>query len=481
MPMKNKKSFRATKGFGSKRTQLIIFAILFGMTGAWLLRSTFAATAFSDNFESYPTGLITSEYTYWNPTSSSAKKNANWDVTSGALFAATLNNEHVAYSGYPTYNTSIGPSPTVTSGNDSAIFRATTTSSNIGNADVSFRLFNKQMVTTSGTPAVAWDGIHVFLRYLSEYNLYYASVNRRDGALAIKKKIPGGTSNGGTYYTLADTSANKYPIPYNTWQNIKTTIRTNADNSVTIQIFANGVLLLSATDNGSIGGPAITSPGKSGIRGDNDEFYFDDFLVNNPDVVDPTPPQPPTTTDTTLPVTSLTSPVNGATLTGQVKLTATASDNMSVAKVEFYDGPTLVGATNTAPYAFTWDTTKVSNGTHSLTAKAYDASQNVGVSNSAAVTVSNTTTAPDTITPVVRITSPLNGAVVGKKVSIKATATDNTKVAKMYVYVDGVLKSNSSTGSISTSTSVNSGTHTITVTAVDAAGNIGRSAITVRR
>ena len=484
MSKKSKKPLQSNKsssGFGNKRTRLIIFAVIFASIGVWLVRSSFAAIAFSDNFETYPTGLITSEYTYWNPTSSSAKKNANWDVTSGALFAATLNNEQVAYSGYPTYNTSIGPNPTTTSGNDSAIFRATTTASNIKNADVSFRLYNKQMVTTSGTPAVAWDGIHVFLRYLNEANLYYASVNRRDGALAIKKKVPGGTSNGGTYYTLAGTSANAYPIPYNTWQNIKTTIRTNADNSVTIQIFSNGTLLLSCVDNGSIGGPAITDPGKSGIRGDNDEFYFDDFSVDNPDATDTPPTPPPVTPDTTAPTTSITSPSNGSTISGQVKLTANASDNTSVAKVEFYDGSTLIGATNTAPYTFTWDTTKISNGAHSLTTKAYDEAQNVGVSGVITTTIKNTTVTPDTITPVVQITSPQNGAVVGSKVSVKATATDNVKIAKMYVYLDGVLKSNSSKGSMSTSVGISTGTHTIMVTAVDTAGNIGRSSVTVRR
>lgn len=37
-------------------------------------------------------------------------------------------------------------------------------------------------------------------------HLFYASVNRCDQTVAIKKKMPGGSSNGGTYFTLASGS-----------------------------------------------------------------------------------------------------------------------------------------------------------------------------------------------------------------------------------------------------------------------------------
>src|SRR5262249_38328367 len=53
-----------------------------------------------------------------------------------------------------------------------------------------------------------------------------------------------------------------------------------------------------------------------------------------------------------------------------------ASDNVSVTKVEFYDGTSLVGAAFTAPYTYDWAVSASGNGTHSWTAKAYDAAGN---------------------------------------------------------------------------------------------------------
>jgi hypothetical protein len=93
--------------------------------------------------------------------------------------------------------------------------------------------------------------------------------------------------------------------------------------------------------------------------------------------------------DTTRPTTSLTAPAAGATLTGTVTVSANASDNVGVTKVEFYRGTTLIGTDTTAPYSTSWNTTGVANGSYSLTSKAYDAAGNVGTSAARSVTVSN--------------------------------------------------------------------------------------------
>ncbi len=94
-------------------------------------------------------------------------------------------------------------------------------------------------------------------------------------------------------------------------------------------------------------------------------------------------------TDTTRPTISITAPGNGSTQSGTVTITANASDNVMVTKVEFLiDG--VVKATDTSnPYSYNWDTTTVSNGSHNLLAKAYDAAGNVGSSSIVTVTVSN--------------------------------------------------------------------------------------------
>ncbi len=93
--------------------------------------------------------------------------------------------------------------------------------------------------------------------------------------------------------------------------------------------------------------------------------------------------------DFTAPTVSLTAPTAGATLSRTVTLSATASDDVSVTRVEFYVGGTLVGTDTSAPYSVTWDSTRVANGTHILTAKAYDAAGNVGTGAGVSVTVKN--------------------------------------------------------------------------------------------
>lgn len=96
------------------------------------------------------------------------------------------------------------------------------------------------------------------------------------------------------------------------------------------------------------------------------------------------------TGDTVAPTVSLTAPTAGSTLTGSVTVSANATDNIGVDSVDFYAGTTLIGSDNTAPYSISWNTTAVTNGTYSITAKAKDGAGNVGTSASVSVSVSNT-------------------------------------------------------------------------------------------
>jgi|GEM_PF-2110462 VCBS repeat-containing protein len=98
------------------------------------------------------------------------------------------------------------------------------------------------------------------------------------------------------------------------------------------------------------------------------------------------------TPDATAPTTSITSPANGATVSGSINVQASASDNIGVTKVEFYLDGTLKSTATTSPYAWSWATTASANGSHTLTTKAYDAAGNVGTSSAVAVTVSNAVT-----------------------------------------------------------------------------------------
>jgi hypothetical protein len=95
-------------------------------------------------------------------------------------------------------------------------------------------------------------------------------------------------------------------------------------------------------------------------------------------------------TDTTAPTVNVTSPAGGSTVSGSVSVGGSASDNVGVTRVEFYrDGNILVGSDSTSPYSVSDDTTGVSNGSHSYSAKAFDAAGNSTTSASVSVTVSN--------------------------------------------------------------------------------------------
>jgi chitodextrinase len=96
------------------------------------------------------------------------------------------------------------------------------------------------------------------------------------------------------------------------------------------------------------------------------------------------------TPDTTPPTVSITSPANGATVSGTINVSASASDNVGVVGVQFLrDGANLGAEDTVAPYSISWDTTTVANGSHTLSARATDAAGNQSTSSLILVTVSN--------------------------------------------------------------------------------------------
>jgi hypothetical protein len=95
------------------------------------------------------------------------------------------------------------------------------------------------------------------------------------------------------------------------------------------------------------------------------------------------------TNDTTPPTTAITAPATGSTVSGTVPVSASASDDVGVTKVEFYVGATRIGTDTTAPYSLSWNTTTGANGIQLLTSKAYDASGKVTTSATVGVTVRN--------------------------------------------------------------------------------------------
>ncbi len=101
-----------------------------------------------------------------------------------------------------------------------------------------------------------------------------------------------------------------------------------------------------------------------------------------------------TAPDAIAPTVSITAPTNGATVSGTITVSASASDNVGVVGVQFkLDGANLGTEDTTSPYSISWNSTTTTNGSHSLTATARDAAGNSTTSSPAtAVTVSNVST-----------------------------------------------------------------------------------------
>jgi uncharacterized protein (TIGR03118 family) len=93
--------------------------------------------------------------------------------------------------------------------------------------------------------------------------------------------------------------------------------------------------------------------------------------------------------DVIAPTVTLTAPAQGATVSGSATLTATASDNVGVASVQFFAGTRSIGTATAAPYAVSWDTTTAAAGSVSITAQAKDAAGNSGTSAAVSVSVAN--------------------------------------------------------------------------------------------
>lgn len=88
------------------------------------------------------------------------------------------------------------------------------------------------------------------------------------------------------------------------------------------------------------------------------------------------------------PTATITSPADGAVFAWKptITVTATASDtDGNVTKVEFRDGPTVLGQDTSAPYSFTWR--NVATGNHVLTARATDNAGAITTSSPVGITV----------------------------------------------------------------------------------------------
>jgi hypothetical protein len=179
--------------------------------------------------------------------------------------------------------------------------------------------------------------------------------------------------------------------------------------------------------------------------------------------------------DTTPPTLSLTAPANGSTVSGVVIVSATASDNIGVAGVQFkLEGAKLGAEDLSSPYALSWDTSAAANGSHTLTAVARDYNGNTATAATVTVSISNDKAAP--VLSVIAATALTTGG---------ATITWTTNEVSDSQVEYGTTTSYGSTTSLNTTfltahsvalTGLNAGTlYHYRVRSRDAAGNLAVS------
>ena len=101
--------------------------------------------------------------------------------------------------------------------------------------------------------------------------------------------------------------------------------------------------------------------------------------------------------DTTPPTVSITSPVSGQTVNEIITITVTTQDNEGISKVEFFIDDSLHFTDTESPYEYEWDTTKETDGDHTIKVNSYDLSENMTESQPVLVKVDNDSFSPTQI------------------------------------------------------------------------------------
>jgi thermitase len=190
--------------------------------------------------------------------------------------------------------------------------------------------------------------------------------------------------------------------------------------------------------------------------------------------------------DTTPPVVEITDPASGATVEGAVTVNVAASDNVAVSQVDLFVDGAFFSSDTAAPFGFSWDSGTYADGSHEITAVAYDSAGNSSQSTPVTLIVDNQPIGADTTAPAVSITSPREGSSTKRTVNVQVAASDDRGVTKVEFYLDGeiarIVIATQDTYSWRWRTSgAASGTHLIVVKAIDDAGNEGTDSVTVQK
>lgn len=180
--------------------------------------------------------------------------------------------------------------------------------------------------------------------------------------------------------------------------------------------------------------------------------------------------------DMTAPSVDITAPMNGATVSGSVMLSAAAMDDFGVTRVQFFVDTTMVGEATTPPYEVSWNSGSVNPGMHSISARAFDAAGNEGRDEDTIINVEES--AEDTTPPMVSFSDPSEGSVLTGFANITVEATDDVGTTQVLLFAGDDLIGTDFRAPYEflwDTSIVPPGAYTLSARAFDAAGNLGQA------
>jgi hypothetical protein len=165
-------------------------------------------------------------------------------------------------------------------------------------------------------------------------------------------------------------------------------------------------------------------------------------------------------------------PAANQTVSGMVNITAIASDNVSINRVEFYHNYELEFLVTSYPYQYEWNSTNVEDDSeHIWYVKAFDTSENNTQTQPIAVFVDN----EDDIPPTGFILYPYAGQTVSGIVQIQVSVSDNLGIDQVEFFIDGNTEGTNSeypyTHDWNTELAAEDDEHVISITITDLGGN----------
>ena len=141
--------------------------------------------------------------------------------------------------------------------------------------------------------------------------------------------------------------------------------------------------------------------------------------------------------DNILPTGLIAQPYAGQSVSGNVDILISASDNVGVSSVDLYINGEIISTLTQEPFIYTWNTIPYAeDNEHFISAKINDQAGNFYNVQPIAVTVNNDPALNDNIPPVISIITPVSGQQVGDSLSILIYAQDNTGIDRVMLNID---------------------------------------------